>query len=87
MAILDFLAKPLKPSEEDPEFLDWYLNNEDLMPADFKDMFKKYRDEYQIGGEIENEVINIIAQDLIKNDPNIKEDLMKFITEVLESYR
>ena len=68
-------------------FLDWYLDDEDLMPEDFKQQFITYRETYQIGGEIEEEMMGIIAQDLIKNDPNIKEDLMKFITQTLESYR
>jgi hypothetical protein len=72
---------------EETGFLDWYLDNEALMPPEFKEEFLKYREEYQIGGEIEEEVVSLIAQDLIKNDPNIKEDFMNFIKTTLESYR
>ena len=33
-----------------------------------------------MGGEIEEEVMSMIAQDLIKNDPDIKEDLIAVVS-------
>jgi len=72
---------------EDANFIDWYLSREDLFPDDFKKLYGEYRKEYAIGSENEKKMLNIIAQDLIKNDPNIKDDLMKFIEATLNEYK
>ena len=41
----------------------------------------------QLSGEEEKAMLNMLAQDLIKYDPNIEEDLMTYIKDTLEKNR
>ena len=40
-----------------------------------------------LSGEEEKAMLNMLAQDLIKYDPNIEEDLMTYIKDTLEKNR
>ena len=72
------------PDGETQNFVKWYLNKPDLFPKGFDDLYSEYKKEYMLGGENEEKMLNIIAQDLIKNDPNVKEDLMEYIKSILD---
>ena len=55
MAILDFLSKPFSPSEDEPEFLDWYsrLAEESNINQDPDDprQYYDYRAAYEAGAD------------------------------------
>lgn len=67
-------------------FIKWYLDNEegDLFPPGFEEQYKGYSEWAVGGGEAEEKMLHIIAQDLLKNDPNIKEDLSRYIEHLLD---
>ena len=68
-------------------FLKWYLSDTEgeLFPTGFADQYNEYS--VDISGEIEEKQLAIIAQDLLKNDPNIKADLERYIDYLLELNR
>ena len=68
-------------------FIDWYLSKPDLFPEEFEEKYDKYRKQYILGSEVEKKMLNIIAQDLIKNDPDIEEDLMGYVNSIFERNR
>tara|TARA_R110002167_G_scaffold366253_1_gene594000 strand:- start:4662 stop:5705 length:1044 start_codon:yes stop_codon:yes gene_type:complete len=76
-------------SDSKTSFIKWYLDNEegDLFPPGFEEQYKDYS-EWGVGkGEANEKMLHIIAQDLLKNDPNIKEDLERYIDFLLEKNR
>ena len=69
-------------------FLKYYLADTGgrLFPTEFQEQYTKYADALD-NNEISEKQLAIIAQDLIKNDPNIKEDLRAYINYLLELNR
>ena len=69
-------------------FLKYYLSDTSgrLFPTEFQEQYAKYADALD-NNEISEKQLAIIAQDLIKNDPNIKEDLKAYINYLLELNR
>jgi len=76
-------------SDSKTSFIKWYLDNEegDLFPPGFEEQYKSYSEWEVSGGESEEKMLHIIAQDLLKNDPNIKQDLERYIDFLLEKNR
>jgi hypothetical protein len=82
---------------EDQTFVKWYLNKPGLIPDELLEMYNKtFRGDEekgiigkfeQLSGEEEKAMLNMLAQDLIKYDPNIEEDLMTYIKDTLEKNR
>ena len=74
---------------EKQTFVKWYLNKPGLIPEELQEMYNEtFRENFQeISGEDEELLLNMLAQDIMKYDPNIKEDLMKYINAKLEHNR
>ena len=57
MAILDFISKPMEPSEDDPEFQDWYSDvskRSGISPdPDDPRHYYDYRSAYRAGAELD----------------------------------
>tara|TARA_R100001463_G_scaffold6408_7_gene21020 strand:+ start:1411 stop:2460 length:1050 start_codon:yes stop_codon:yes gene_type:complete len=73
---------------EQTSFLKYYLSDTGgrLFPTEFKEQYERYAEALN-NNEISEKLLAVIAQDLIKNDPNIKEDLEVYINYLLENER
>jgi len=74
---------------EKQTFVKWYLNKPQLIPEELQEMYNKtFRENFQeMSGEEEDLLLNMLAQDIMKYDPNVKEDLMEYINAKLEYNR
>ena len=67
-------------------FVDYYLDNEDLMPPEFVNAYNKWKDENLPSNQLEENMKELIVNDLIDKDPDWEDDLNKFIDAQLQSY-
>tara|TARA_R110000764_G_scaffold137683_3_gene225615 strand:+ start:125 stop:1186 length:1062 start_codon:yes stop_codon:yes gene_type:complete len=84
-----FDSEVILPSGETQTFVKWYLNKPGLIPDELQEMYSEtFRNNFSdLSGEEEKAMLNMLAQDLIKYDPNIQEDLMTYIDSIFELNR
>jgi len=84
-----FDSEVILPSGETQTFVKWYLNKPGLIPDELQEMYNEtFRSNFSdLSGEDEKAMLNMLAQDLIKYDPNIQEDLMAYIDSIFEENR
>ncbi len=98
MASFMFDSEVILPGDNGTQtFVKWYLNKPGLIPDELQEMYNEtFRGDEekgiigkfeQLSGEEEKAMLNMLAQDLIKYDPNIEEDLMTYINSIFELNR